>query len=195
VVDADSTMTDADATLDDSTGHVAEGAGAQSDGATIDALAQWLRQAIESSSSAAAGAGADDLMDCDTSPSSSSAAAPAISSPPPLVLEGIARSTAIVTTADFAALWPARSEAETPQQLQDVRILNCQDAFVYVLAPARYAVVRGCVNCTLVLGAVAGVVTVEQCESVNVVVCCRRLRIRCALLLLLLLLPAAGCPV
>ncbi|KAK9125460.1 hypothetical protein Scep_014306 [Stephania cephalantha] len=56
-----------------------------------------------------------------------------------------------------------------------VKVLNCHDSVIYVLAPLRYATVYGCSDATIVLGAIGKAVRVEHCERVQVVVAARRI--------------------
>lgn len=59
-----------------------------------------------------------------------------------------------------------------------VRIMNCHDSVVYVLAPVRFVAVVGCTDCTIFIGAVGQAMRVEHCERVNVVVSCVRIQLR-----------------
>eukprot|EP01018_Ginkgo_biloba_P018415 Gb_01920 [translate_table: standard] len=51
-----------------------------------------------------------------------------------------------------------------------VKVLNCHDSVIYILAPLNYATVNGCSDAVVVLGAVGKAVRVEHCERVNVIV-------------------------
>ncbi|XP_073010291.1 uncharacterized protein [Typha latifolia] len=50
-----------------------------------------------------------------------------------------------------------------------VKVLNCHDSVIYILAPLRYATVYGCSDATIILGAVGKAVRVEHCERVQVI--------------------------
>eukprot|EP00249_Psilotum_nudum_P023191 c28780_g2_i1 orf=514-2208(+) len=50
-----------------------------------------------------------------------------------------------------------------------VKVSNCHDCVVYVLAPLKYASVYGCSDSIVVLGAVGKVVRVEHCERVQLI--------------------------
>ncbi|XP_014495733.1 TBCC domain-containing protein 1 [Vigna radiata var. radiata] len=52
----------------------------------------------------------------------------------------------------------------------NVKVLNCHESAIYILAPLRYATVYGCSDATIVLGAVGKAVRVEHCERVHVIV-------------------------
>lgn len=56
-----------------------------------------------------------------------------------------------------------------------VKVLNCQESTIYILAPLRYAIVYGCSDATIVLGAVGKAVRVEHCERVHVIVASKRI--------------------
>ncbi|XP_010257397.1 PREDICTED: TBCC domain-containing protein 1-like [Nelumbo nucifera] len=56
-----------------------------------------------------------------------------------------------------------------------VKVLNCHDSVIYILAPLRYATVYGCSDATIVLGAVGKAVRVEHCERVQVIAAAKRI--------------------
>ncbi|XP_024516205.1 TBCC domain-containing protein 1 [Selaginella moellendorffii] len=56
-----------------------------------------------------------------------------------------------------------------------LKVSNCHDAVVYVLAPTKYASVFGCSDSIVVLGAVGKAVRIEHCERVQVIVPCARI--------------------
>ncbi|XP_027348967.1 TBCC domain-containing protein 1-like isoform X1 [Abrus precatorius] len=56
-----------------------------------------------------------------------------------------------------------------------VKVLNCHESAIYILAPLRFATVYGCSDATIVLGAVGKAVRVEHCERVHVIVATKRI--------------------
>ncbi|KAJ1278353.1 hypothetical protein BS78_04G073200 [Paspalum vaginatum] len=56
-----------------------------------------------------------------------------------------------------------------------IKVLNCHDSVIYILAPLKYATVYGCSDATVVLGAVGKAVKVEHCERVHVIAAARRI--------------------
>ncbi|KAF8401765.1 hypothetical protein HHK36_012711 [Tetracentron sinense] len=56
-----------------------------------------------------------------------------------------------------------------------VKVLNCHDSVIYILAPLRYATVYGCSDATIVLGAIGKAVRVEHCERVQVIAAAKRI--------------------
>ncbi|MQL87422.1 hypothetical protein Taro_019963 [Colocasia esculenta] len=56
-----------------------------------------------------------------------------------------------------------------------VKVLNCHDSVIYILAPLRYATIYGCSDATIVLGAIGKAVRVEHCERVQVIAAARRI--------------------
>ncbi|EEE56495.1 hypothetical protein OsJ_05741 [Oryza sativa Japonica Group] len=50
-----------------------------------------------------------------------------------------------------------------------VKVLNCHESVIYILAPLKYATVYGCSDATVVLGAIGKVVKVEHCERVHII--------------------------
>ncbi|KAJ0965054.1 hypothetical protein J5N97_026192 [Dioscorea zingiberensis] len=66
------------------------------------------------------------------------------------------------------------SKASVVKQSSDikghsVKVLNCHDSVIYILAPLQYAMVYGCCDATIVLGAIGKAVRVEHCERVQVI--------------------------
>ncbi|XP_047327391.1 TBCC domain-containing protein 1-like isoform X2 [Impatiens glandulifera] len=60
-------------------------------------------------------------------------------------------------------------------KVSSVKVVNCHESVIYVLAPLRYATIYGCSDTTVVLGAVGKAVRVEHCERVHVVVAAKRI--------------------
>ncbi len=67
----------------------------------------------------------------------------------------------------------ARGEDEFPVGI--VRISDCHDTAIYVLAPLQYASISCCSDCTIVVGAVGRLLRVEQCERVSVIATGKRI--------------------
>ncbi|KAG5182052.1 tubulin binding cofactor C-domain-containing protein [Tribonema minus] len=80
----------------------------------------------------------------------------------PLVVNGAARTTVM-----HAAAAGARAE-------RSLQVSHCHESYVYMLAPFQYATVLGCSECTIVVGAAAGVVRLEDCTRVTLIAACRR---------------------
>ncbi|XP_060177311.1 uncharacterized protein LOC132607386 [Lycium barbarum] len=56
-----------------------------------------------------------------------------------------------------------------------VKVINCHESVIYILAPLKYATVYGCSDATIVLGAVGKAVRVEHCERVHVIAAAKRI--------------------
>ncbi|KAG6472952.1 hypothetical protein ZIOFF_070432 [Zingiber officinale] len=56
-----------------------------------------------------------------------------------------------------------------------IKVLNCHDSVIYILAPLRYATVYGCSDATVILGAVGKAVRVEHCERVQIITAAKRI--------------------
>ncbi|CAJ2671361.1 unnamed protein product [Trifolium pratense] len=56
-----------------------------------------------------------------------------------------------------------------------VKVLNCHESAIYILAPLRYATIYGCSDATIFIGAVGKAVRVEHCERVHVIVAAKRI--------------------
>ncbi|KXZ53345.1 hypothetical protein GPECTOR_7g1240 [Gonium pectorale] len=66
-----------------------------------------------------------------------------------------------------------RGEGDLPGG--EVRISDCHEAVIYILAPLQAALVSGCSDCTVVLGAVGRLLRVERCDKVQVIAATGRL--------------------
>ncbi|KAJ3679031.1 hypothetical protein LUZ60_017042 [Juncus effusus] len=72
------------------------------------------------------------------------------------------------------------SKASVVKQAADikghsVKVLNCHDSVIYILAPVSYATVYGCSDTTIVLGAIGKAVKVEHCERVQIIAATKRI--------------------
>ncbi|KAJ8500229.1 hypothetical protein OPV22_010781 [Ensete ventricosum] len=56
-----------------------------------------------------------------------------------------------------------------------LKVLNCHDSVIYILAPLSYATIYGCSDATIVLGAIGKSVKVEHCERVQVIAAAKRI--------------------
>ncbi|GKV34608.1 hypothetical protein SLEP1_g42971 [Rubroshorea leprosula] len=78
----------------------------------------------------------------------------------PCLIEGISKSSYVKQSPDLKG--------------SSVKVINCHDSVIYILAPMRYATVYGCSDTTIVLGAVGKAVRVEHCERVHVITAAKR---------------------
>ncbi|PKA51332.1 hypothetical protein AXF42_Ash002695 [Apostasia shenzhenica] len=78
-----------------------------------------------------------------------------------IIVEGIYKASVVKQASDII---------ENP-----VKVLNCHDSVIYILAPACYATVYGCSDATIVVGAVAKAIRVEHCERVQVITAAKRI--------------------
>ncbi|XP_057538355.1 uncharacterized protein LOC130815861 [Amaranthus tricolor] len=74
-------------------------------------------------------------------------------------IEGISKSSYVKQAAEVGS---------------SLKVLNCHDSVIYVLAPLRYATIYGCSDATIVLGAVGKALRVEHCERVHVISAAKR---------------------
>ena len=102
-----------------------------------------------------------------TNPGTLSSYLPCSTSRASAVIENVRRGTAVRRRRDF----PASAS---------VRVADCEDAVVYLLAPAAYVSVVGCADCVVVVGAASRAVRVERCRRVTVIAAARLLRVRAA---------------
>lgn len=59
-------------------------------------------------------------------------------------------------------------------RLHDLVVSDCSDAHFYLLQPFEYATIARCSGCTIVIGAVAGLLHIVDCEKTNITVAARR---------------------
>ncbi|XVF75863.1 hypothetical protein PTKIN_Ptkin13bG0221300 [Pterospermum kingtungense] len=98
-----------------------------------------------------------DVAMADASPSSAKALPSARS---PCFIEGVSKSSYVKQASDL--------------KNSSVKVINCHDSVIYILAPLRYATIYGCSDATIVLGAVGKAVRVEHCERVHVIIAAKR---------------------
>ncbi|KAJ0258352.1 TBCC domain-containing protein 1 [Hirschfeldia incana] len=79
----------------------------------------------------------------------------------PCVIEGVSKTSLFKQASDLKG--------------RSVKVANCHDSVIYLLAPLRYATVYGCSDSTIVLGAVGKAVRVEHCERVHVIAAAKRI--------------------
>ncbi|ESQ52936.1 hypothetical protein EUTSA_v10016442mg [Eutrema salsugineum] len=79
----------------------------------------------------------------------------------PCIIEGVSKTSLFKQASDLKG--------------RSVKIANCHDSVVYLLAPLRYATVYGCSDSTIVLGAAGKAVRVEHCERVHVIAATKRI--------------------
>ncbi|CAE6076603.1 unnamed protein product [Arabidopsis arenosa] len=78
----------------------------------------------------------------------------------PCLIEGVSKTSLVKQASDLRG--------------RSVKVVNCHDSVIYLLAPLRYATVHGCSDTTIVLGAVGKALKVEHCERVHVIVAAKR---------------------
>ncbi|KAK6232268.1 hypothetical protein SCA6_002341 [Theobroma cacao] len=98
-----------------------------------------------------------DVAMADASPSSVKASPSARG---PCFIEGVSKSSYVKQASDL--------------NNSSVKVINCHDSVIYILAPLRYATIYGCSDATIVLGAVGKAVRVEHCERVHVIITAKR---------------------
>ncbi|CAA0812711.1 Tubulin binding cofactor C domain-containing protein [Striga hermonthica] len=79
----------------------------------------------------------------------------------PSLIEAISKSSYVKQATDLKAT--------------SIKVVNCHESVIYILAPMRYATVYGCSDATIVLGAVGKAVRVEHCERVHLITAARRI--------------------
>ncbi|KAE8713162.1 TBCC domain-containing protein 1-like [Hibiscus syriacus] len=98
-----------------------------------------------------------DVTMTDASPRSAKALPSARS---PCFIEGVSKSSYVKQASDI--------------NNSSVKVINCHDSTIYILAPLRYVVIYGCSDATIVLGAVGKSVRIEHCERVHVIIAAKR---------------------
>jgi TBCC domain-containing protein 1 len=62
----------------------------------------------------------------------------------------------------------------TSGRLHDIHVSGCSDSHMYLLQPFEHATISACSGCTIVVGAVAGLLYVVDCERVTITSAARR---------------------
>jgi hypothetical protein len=60
---------------------------------------------------------------------------------------------------------------------KDVRIINCEDSYIYIDSSVLSLSITNCVNTSIFIAAVSKVCTIEKCENVTVTVAANFLRV------------------
>ena len=85
--------------------------------------------------------------------------------------EVVPKGTASITSGDHH---DARSHSSS-SRLHDLAISECSDVHMYLLKPFENVTIAACHDCTFVVGAVAGLVHVVDCDRVRVTTAARRI--------------------
>ncbi len=88
----------------------------------------------------------------------------------PLMLNNVKRSTVI-------RYMDESDEEMAKLPLMDLFVNYCSKSYIYILAPVKHTTIFGCTDCTILIGAAAGLVRVVECERVQLVSAARRLLI------------------
>lgn len=62
-------------------------------------------------------------------------------------------------------------------RLPDLVVSDCSDAHFYLLRPYEFATIARCSNCTIVVGAVAGLIHIADCDKISISIAGRRVLI------------------
>nr|CAD1831338.1 unnamed protein product [Ananas comosus var. bracteatus] len=76
-------------------------------------------------------------------------------------VEGIAKASLVKQAGDLKG--------------HSVKVLNCHDSVIYILAPLKYATVYGCSDATIILCAIGKAVKIEHCERVQIITAAKRI--------------------
>jgi len=73
--------------------------------------------------------------------------------------------------------WQLYTGYDAPTRLHDVTIVNSSDTHLYLLQPLEHVTIVACTDCTIVLGAVAGLLHIQDCERVKLTGTARRMAV------------------
>ncbi len=59
-----------------------------------------------------------------------------------------------------------KGEGDLPRG--EAHVMDCHDSLIYLLCPLTHVNISACSDCTVVVGAVGGVLRIERCEKVQV---------------------------
>jgi TBCC domain-containing protein 1 len=71
----------------------------------------------------------------------------------------------------------SHSGGTQPGRLHDLIVSDCSDAHFYLLQPFEHVTIAACTGCTIVIGAVAGLLHVVDCEKTTITFAARRVLI------------------
>ena len=78
-------------------------------------------------------------------------------------------SGASAASADFGG------NAGSTSRLHDLAISDCSDTHMYLLQPFEHVTIAACTGCTIVVGAVAGLLHIVDCERTTIISAARRI--------------------
>ncbi|KAL0334214.1 UNVERIFIED_CONTAM: hypothetical protein Sangu_1577600 [Sesamum angustifolium] len=107
------------------------------------------------------GPGTSSDQDVQMGDAAASSLKPSSSTKGPSFIEGISKSSYVKQASDLKGT--------------SVKVANCHESVIYVLAPLNYATVYGCSDATIVIGAVGKAIRVEHCERVHLITAARRI--------------------
>jgi len=81
---------------------------------------------------------------------------------------------AAATSAPQQQHYPMSMATNESGRLHDLHIADCSDTFFYLLQPFEHATIAACTDCTIVVGAVAGLLHVVDCERTTITSAARR---------------------
>ena len=80
-----------------------------------------------------------------------------------LIVSGRSSATFIVGDAPTSA---------AENDMEDLIVRGCGKSYLYLLRPFRFAKVTNCSDCTIVVSAVRGVLSMQDCHNVTLISCC-----------------------
>lgn len=66
---------------------------------------------------------------------------------------------------------------EKAQQGLDVKIVSCEDSYIYIDSAVKSLAVSICVNCNIFVASVSKICTIEKCENLIITVASNFLRV------------------
>lgn len=48
---------------------------------------------------------------------------------------------------------------------KNIRLMNCEDSYIYIDSPINSISITNCVNCTIMVAAIKNVCTIDKCEK------------------------------
>ncbi|GAB4851553.1 hypothetical protein Ancab_030956 [Ancistrocladus abbreviatus] len=125
----------------------------------VDAL-EHITERTSAKENGPSGAGSSD-QDVAMTDANVASAKPSTSAKGLVFIEGVSKSSFVKQAADIKG--------------SSMKVVNCHDSVIYILAPLRYATIYGCSDATIILGAVGKAVRVEHCERVHLITAAKRI--------------------
>jgi len=78
---------------------------------------------------------------------------------------------------EMAGLCKAVTEYNTDISGKDLKIVNCEDCYLYINSAVNNVLISNCTNCTIMVAAVSKICTLDRCEKISISVASSAIRV------------------